>query len=139
MRGLSVIHAGAAVAMLLAALMPVAAQAPARTYSVELDAEKDYFAPGSVKVLAVSRAGETELGALDVTIRRRREISVPAGTRELIFRIDKISARLKPPAGNGTIVVRPLSNRGSSSGIAWMFGHRGGIAVDRLVVEFRAD
>ncbi len=134
--------AGIAVrAVFLYALAPCAAQASMKSYAIELEAEKDYFAPGKVQIFAVSRsAGETPVGELDVTIRRRREISVPADTRELIFRMGKgITSRLKLSAGSGTIVVRPLSSAGSVSGIAWMLGRRGGIAVEKLLVEFKGN
>lgn len=121
------------------AAWPAAAQTPTKTFHVELDAEKDYFAPGTVRVVAVSRkAGQVEVGELDVTIRRRREISVPADASELIFRIGKdIAARLKLSSGSGTIVVRPLAKSSSFSDIGWALGIRKGIAVERLSVEFK--
>lgn len=109
------VRAAALAAMVLCAITPGAAQAPSKTYTVELDAEKDYFAPGRVQVIAVSKAaGQVNVGELDVTIRRRREISVPADTSELLFRLDKISARLKLSTNSGTVVVRPLSSAGSA-------------------------
>jgi hypothetical protein len=132
----------AAFATMLAVFLyaPAFAQAPMKTIVVELEAEKDYFAPGNVRVIALSKsAGEVSVGELDVTIRRRREISVPADTREIAFRTEKgISARSKIPA-SGTIVVRPLSSAGSVSGIAWMLGRRGGIAVEKLAIELKRE
>jgi hypothetical protein len=139
MQGLAIIRALAvSLALLIHAVLPAAAQAPAKTYTIELEAEKDYFAPGTVSVIAVSRsAGQVPAGEFDVTIRRRRDISVPADTSELLFRAAKnITARLKLSAPGGTIIVRPLSSAGSVSGIAWMLGRRGGIAVEKLAVEF---
>lgn len=96
-----------ALAVLSYALIPAAAQAPMKTYTVELEAEKDYFAPDMVRVTAVSRAsGQVQVGEFDVTIRRQREISVPADTSELVFRTGKdIAARLRLTAKGGTIVV----------------------------------
>jgi hypothetical protein len=128
----------AALALLLCGVTPGAAQAPTKTYTVELDAEKDYFAAGSVTIVATSRAaGEVPVGEMDVTIRRRITVSVPADARELVFRTGKnITARLRLTAAAGKIIVRPLSNASSASGIAWMLGRRNGIAVERLVVEF---
>jgi hypothetical protein len=120
-------------------LIGAAAAQPVKTYTIELDAEKDYFAPGAVQIVAVSRAGEAVVGELDVTVRRRKEIAVPAGTRELVFRLEKIAARLRLPANGGTIVVRPLSRAGSASGIAWMLGRRGGIAVEALRVGVKGN
>ncbi len=135
----SFVRAGlAALALLVSGTAPGAAPAEKKTYTVELDAEKDYFAAGTVKILAKSRsAGEVEVGELDVTIRRRKSIAVPADASELIFRTGKnVSARLRLTAATGKITVRPLSSAGSASGIAWMFGRRNGIAVERLAVEF---
>ena len=96
-----------------------------------------------MKIVAVSRkAGPVEVGELDVTIRRRKEILVPADASELVFRTGKssgkdIAARLKLTANSGTIVVRPLSSAGSASGLAWMLGRRGGVTAERLAVGFQ--
>lgn len=143
---MSPVARAAAVALLVSvAFAPAAAQTPARTYTVELDAEKDYFAPGTVRIVAMSRAaGPVEVGALDVTVRRRIAVSVPVDARELVFNLGSagskdIVARLKLSSGSGTIVVRPLSNAGSASGLAWMLGRRGGIKVERLMVQFKGD
>jgi len=128
----------AALALLASGAAPGAAAAETKTYTVELDAEKDYFAAGTVTIIARSRsAGEVQVGALNVTIRRRKPIAVPADAGELIFRTGKnITARLRLTAASGKITVRPLSSAGSASGIAWMLGRRNGIAIERLVVEF---
>jgi len=128
----------AALALLASGAAPGAAAAETKTYMVELDAEKDYFAAGTVTIIARSRsAGDVQVGALDVTIRRRKAIAVPADAGELIFRTGKnITARLRLTAASGKITVRPLSSAGSASGIAWMLGRRNGIAIERLVVEF---
>lgn len=109
-----------------------------KTYSVTLDAEKDYFSQGWVHVVAVSRAkGEVTLDKFDTTIRRTRDVAVPADARELIFRTeDNVVARLALKADSGHITVRPLSSGGSSGAIGWMFGKRGGSTPDKLVVEF---
>jgi hypothetical protein len=140
-----VVWAGiAALALLVSGTAPTAAQAPAKTekagksYTVTLDAEKDYFAAGTVTIIAKSRAaGEVEVGAMDLTIRRTKTVSVPADASELIVRTGKdITAKLRLTAASGTIIVRPLSSAGSASGIAWMLGRRNGIAVERLHVEF---
>lgn len=141
MHGPWVRAAVAAIAMLAGFAAPAAAQAPTKTYIVELEAEKDYFAPGKVTVVAVSRsAGQVAVGEFDVTIRRRREITVPADASELIFRMGKdITARQRLTAASGTIIVRPLSSAGSASGIAWMLGRRGGIAVEKLNVEWKGN
>ena len=117
MRWPSCVHAGAtAVALLLPAASAAAqpAAAPEKTYTVELDAEKDYFANGAVKIIAKSRAaGEVQVGAMDVTIRRTKTIAVPADANELIFRTEKdITARLRLPAATGKITVRRCRAQG---------------------------
>jgi hypothetical protein len=135
----SLFRAGlAALALLVAGVAPGAAQVPVKTYTVELDAQKDYFAAGTVTIAAQSRAaGEVEVGAMDVTIRRRKTIAVPADANKLVVRTGKdITARLRLTAAAGKITVRPLSSAGSAPGIAWMLGRRNGIAIERLVVEF---
>jgi hypothetical protein len=141
--GWSFVCAGfAALALSLSGAAPGMAQPPARpekTYTVTLDAEKDYFAAGTVRVFARSFApGDTLVGEMDVTIRRTKTITVPADTRDLIFRAGgNVTARLRLTAATGAITVRPLSDATSASGIAWMLGRRNGIAIDRLVVEFK--
>lgn len=133
----------AALAVLLGAGAPAAAQVPAKgekpdkTYTVTLDAEKDYFAEGTVTIIAKSRAGEAKVGEMDLTIRRTKTIAVPPDASELIFRTGKdITAKLRLTAATGAITVRPLSNASSASGVAWMLGRRNGIAVEKLVVEW---
>ena len=125
-------------ALLMSGVAPGAAPANNRTYTVELDAGKDYFAAGSVTIVAKLRSGgEVQVGEMDVTVRRRKSISVPGDITELIFRATgDITARLRLTAASGKIIVRPLSSASSASGIAWMFGRRNGIAIERLVVEF---
>jgi hypothetical protein len=55
-------------------------------------------------------------------------LSAPAG--------NYFTTRLRLFAASGKITVRPLSNAESASGIAWMFGRRNRVAVERLVIEF---